>query len=453
MTRLSFRRTVLLLVACAALMLSPVPVWCQEETTATDTGGGSGDDVQLRVPPPVSGQNYPTAFAGATEENYLRGGFSFSSAYSSNIAGTSNPVGDMSYSFWPSIAVDKTAPLLHLVLSYSPGFTVYQKTSAYNQANQNFALNLQYRISPRLSISVLEGFNKSSNIFDQPTPLAVSPVSGSPPPIGLGVIAPLADQMSNSTFAQLVYQLGEASSIGVSGTFGTQHYLNSQQSSGLYNSQSASGSVFYSHRIGQRYYIGANYQYQNVLSFQTNLPGTHTEIQAMSAFLSVFLKPTVSISVSVGPQHYAGTQPPFAPVSSWSPLLTVSGSWQGQRTTVSASFSRTVSGAGGLNGIFHSTAVNVSANWKVSRNWSAGVGAGYADNTSLTPLFLSSNAGRTVVGTVSAQRTLGEHASIQFGYNWTNQTYEQIAPVASIPNTNRVFMSLSYQFTRPLQRY
>ena len=274
MTRLSFRKTALLLVMCAGLLVLCLPAWCQEDATATDTGGGSGDDVQMLVPPPASGQNYPTEFAGASEGNYLRGGFTFTSAYSSNIAGTSKPVGDMSYSFWPTVAVDKTTPMLHLVFSYSPGFTIYQKTSGYNQANQNVALNVQYRITPRLNIFVQEGFNKSSNIFDQPTPLAASPVSGLPPVIGVGVIAPLADQMSNTTFAQLAYQLGEASSVGVSGTFGTQHYLNSQQSSGLYNSQSTSGSVFYSRRLGQRYYLGANYQYQKALSFQTNSPGT-----------------------------------------------------------------------------------------------------------------------------------------------------------------------------------
>ena len=453
MTRLLFRKTALPLVLWAGLLVLCLPAWCQEEATATDTGGGSGDDVQLLVPPPVSGQNYPTQFAGAGEGNYLRGGLTFNSAYSSNVTGGSRPVGDMSYSFWPSIAVDKTTTQLHLVLNYSPGFTIYQKTSSYNQANQNVGLKLQYRITPRLSISVQEGFNKSSNIFDQPTPLAASPVSGSPPPVGVGVIAPLADQMSNTTFAQVAYQLGEASSVGASGTFGTQHYLNSQQSSGLYNSQSASGSAFYSHRLGQRYYIGANYQYQDVLSFQTNSPGTKTEIQTISAFLSVFLKPTVSLSISGGPQHYAATQPPFSPVSSWSPLLTVSGSWQGQRATVAASFSRIVSGAGGLSGVFHSTTVSTSANWKVSRYWSAGVGATYADNQSLTSLFFASSGGRTIFGTVSAQRSLGEHMNVQFGYNWTNQTYEQIAPVASFPNTNRVFVSLSYQFTRPLQRY
>ena len=88
----------------------------------------------------------------------------------------------------------------------------------------------------------------------------------------------------------------------------------------------------------------------------------------------------------------------------------------------------------------------------MSRDWNAGVAANYTDNQTLTPLVLSSSGGRTLLGTVSAQRSLGEYASLQFGYSWTSQNYEQIAAVAAAPNVNRVFVSINYQFTRPLHR-
>ena len=457
MTRSSYLKTVLLLILCAALGPVCLPAWGQEETTATGTGTDAdsvaNDDAPLLVPPAVSNQSYPTEFAGETEQNYLRGGFTFGSAYSNNITNSTQPISDTSYSFWPTIAVNKATPQMQLALSYSPGFTIYQHTSSYNQVNQNLAFNLQYRVSPRFNISVLEGFHKSSNIFDRPTPLAVTTVSGAPPITGLGIISPLADQINNATSVQLVYQLNATSSVGVTGGFATLQYLNSQQSSGLYNSESESGSAFYSHRLGERFYVGTNYQYQNTLSYQTALPSTHAQTQTVFAFLSTYLKPSLSVSISGGPQHYAGTQPPFPPAASWSPLLIVSGAWQGQRTTLALSYSRIVSGAGGLSGVYHSTTVGASATWKVNRNWNTGVGASYGNNTALSPLFVASGGGRTILGTFSAQRTLGEHANLQFGYNWTSQNYQQFAPIGSIPNINRVFVSLSYQFTKPLQRY
>jgi len=450
MTQWSFLRTALLL--CAGLVLACLPALCQVDTTATDTGGASGDDVQMRVPPPVSGQAYPTEYAGGTEQNYWRGGFTVSSGYSSNVTGGTNPVGDMSYSFWPSIALDRVTTQSHIVLSYSPGFTVYQKTSGYNQANQNLTANLQYRFSETLSISVREGFQQTSNIFDQPNPLSALPVFGSVPTSGIGVIAPFADQINNATAVQVTDQVGATSMLGVGGSFANQNYLNSEQASGLYNSRSEGASAFYSRRLGEKYYIGANYQFQNVLSYEGNASDTHIQTQTVSAFLSVYLRPRLSVSVSVGPQHYSATQPPFPAASSWSPLLTVSAGWQGERTAVAGSFSRIVSGAGGLNGVFQSTSVGASFNWKVSRNWNTGVAASYSNNTSVSPLFLSSSGGRTVLGTVSAQRALGEHATVQFGYSWTNQNYDQIAAIASAPNTNRFSVSLNYQFMKPLQK-
>jgi len=457
MTPSSFlRKTLTLLLFSASLALTGIPAMCQTDAAASDQGAASdaapADDTALPLPPPVSGQSYPTEYAGDTEQNYWRGGFTFSSGYTSNITGGANPVGDVNYSLWGNLALDRVTSQSHLVLNYSPGFTLYQKTSGYNQSNQSLSMDWQYRITPTLSVSVVEGLQKTSNIFDQPNPLSASPVSGSVPTSGVAVVAPLADQMNNATTAQITYQLGESSALGASGTFGSLQYLNSEQASGLANSQSASGSAFYSRRIRGKYYVGVNYQYQNFMSYQTNSPNTQVQTQTVFGFLSVYLKPRFSVSVSAGPQHYSATQMPFPAASAWSPLLTLSTAWQGERTTLALSFSRIVSGAGGLTGVFQSTSVGASARWKVSRNWDTGLSATYGDNTSLTPLFFSSAGGRTVFGTVSAHRTLGQHANLQFGYSWTNQTYQQIAAIAAAPNTNRVFFSLNYQFTRPLHR-
>ena len=448
MTPSSFLKTVLLVTICAGLRQACLPAWCQADTTATsDVETDTGDGGQLLIPPPVSNQNYPTEFAGDADQNYLRIGFLLSSGYSSNVSSTSNPVADVSYSFWPTIAVNRAISQLRLAASYSPGFTIYQKTSSYNQANQNVTLNLQGLLSPRLSISVHQVFQQTSSIFNQPTPLAVVPVSGSPPLTGLGIIPPIADQIFNTTSAQLAYQLNEVSIIGVTGTFEDLQYLASQQSSGLYNLRSGSGTAFYSRRLGEKYYIGGSYQYLTTRSYQTGSPTIPAQIQSVLAFFSIFFRPNLSLSVSGGPQHL-GTQPPFQPTSSWTPLLTISGAWQGHRTTLAASYSRVVNGSGGLSGIFHSTAVSASADWRVSRNWVTGVRASYANNT---PLLVANGAERTILGTVLGQRYLGERTDLQFGYSWVDQNYMQIAPSASIPNINRIFFSVNYQFTRPLQ--
>lgn len=453
MTLWSFPRTDMLVRCCFALsLLACISAWSQVETSSSDAANGPADGTQLRLPPPVSGQPYPTEFEGDSEQNYWRGGFTLSSGYTNNVTGSTNPVGSMFYSFWPTIALDKATSRLQLGFVYSPGFTLYQNASGYNKADQNVRVNLQYRISPNLAISLQDGFNKSSNILNQPNPLSASPISGSLPSPGVVVIAPIANQTNNLTSAQLTYQLSPTAMLGGGGNFTSLFYSNPEQVSGLYNSRSGGASVFYSHQLGEKYHTGVTYQYQNTLSSQTNSPGSQVQTQTVFAFLTIYLKPTLSISVSAGPQHYTATQRPFPLSSSWSPLLMVSGGWQGQRTTLAANYSRTVNGGGGLNGAFHSNMVGASVNWRMSRNWTAGVSASYSNNKTLTPLFLSSSGGRVLSGTVSAQRALGERLNLQLGYSGTRQNYEQIAAVADAHYVSRVFVSLNYQFSKPLQR-
>jgi hypothetical protein len=446
MTPWSFPKTALLLVIGAGLVQACLPAWGQVDTiTTSDAETDTVDEGQLLIPPPVSNQSYPTEFVDEAEQNYFRVGFVFSSGYSSNVSNTSKPVGDVSYSFWPTIAVNRATSQLHLLASYSPGFTIYQKTSSYNQANQNLTLNLDDLLSPRLSMSVHEEFQQTSNVFNQPTPLTIVPVSGSPAVTSLGIVPPLADQIYNRTSAQFAYQLDATSIIGATGTFEHIQYLNSE----LYNLQAAGGTAFYSHRLGEKYYIGGSYQYVTTQSYQTGAPTTPAQLQSVLAFFSIFFRPTLSVSISGGPQHFMGTQPLSPTISSWTPLLAISCAWQGQRTTLAASYSRAVSGSGGLSGVFHSTTVSASADWKVSRNWVAAVRASYANNA---PLFVASSGERTILGTVLGQRHLSERANLELGYSWVNQNYRQIVPVTSIPNINRVFFSLNYQLIKPLQR-
>ena len=124
---------------CVGLLLLPVaPLWSQVDTTPTApmpavTGAApASSSDQMMTPPPVSGQSYPTAPTAAERSNYLRGGMTFSSAYTDNALGSVNghPVSDVSYSIWPTLALDETTTRLHIVSTYAPGYTFYQRESS-----------------------------------------------------------------------------------------------------------------------------------------------------------------------------------------------------------------------------------------------------------------------------------------------------------------------------------
>src|SRR5271157_2964919 len=445
--------------ACLGLLLLlSTYAWSQADTNGAEGATNPGDQVPMRTPPPVSGQAYSTAFTSETESNTLRAGLTVSTAYSNNVAGGDNPVGSAYYSIWPTLAFDANTNRLHWVLNYSPGFTFYQNVSARNQSDQNVGLNFQYRLSPHISVSLQDSFQKTSNLFNQPNPLSATPVPGSTPAPNSGVIAPIADQIHNAANAQVTYQLSANGMVGVGGTFSNLNYPNPAEAHGLYNSSSTGGSSFYSCRVLEKYDVGVSYQYMDILAYpaggHSNIPTqTQTQTQTVFLFLTAHLKPTLSLTLSGGPQHSDATQLPLPPSRSWSPLTMASLSWQGQRTSLAASYSRTVTGGGGLTGAYHSNTANVSGRWQLSRTWSVGLSASYSLYKTLTPFFLGSNSGgHTVSGTASVQHPLGEHLTIQAGYTRIQQSYGGLAVISATPGINQEFVSISYQFARPLKR-
>src|SRR5881397_4675 len=116
------------------------------------TTGTTDNDQRMATPPPVSVENYPLSFTSETaRRNYLIGGLRFSSAYDDNVfPSAGRAVSDTSYSIWPFISLDQARSRLSWTLSYSPGFTFYQKTTALNQADHNAAATMQYRLSPHV---------------------------------------------------------------------------------------------------------------------------------------------------------------------------------------------------------------------------------------------------------------------------------------------------------------
>ncbi len=433
------------------LLLSTYAVCQVGNETATTTAA----ETPMTTPPPVSGAAYSTAFASDTQTNFLRTGITLSTAYSNNIQSGGALISDMSYSLWPTIAFDSTTTRLHWVLNYSPGFTFYQRASNLNQSDQNVAFDFQYHLSPHVTATLRDSFQKTSDPLNQPNPQFATPVSGSAPSSNVGIISTAANQLQNTASAQLTYQFRENGMVGLGGTFSNLFYPNPAEVAGLFNSNSNGFSAFYSYRIRDKYDIGVSYQYLDVLAYQTaGIPeSTLTHTQTAFFFATIHLKPTLSLSLSGGPQYYEATQSTQPASRSWSPMAMASLSWQGQRTSLAASYSQIVSSGGGLAGAFHSNVANLSGAWRLNQNWTLAASGGYSLSNTLTPFFLgATSGGHTISATASVQRPLGEHLTIQAGYTRVQQSYEGISSISAAPDTNREFFSISYQFARPLKR-
>jgi hypothetical protein len=438
------------------VLLVAVPLWSQNDAVTTSDPSMAGSDSTMAVPPPVSAESYPTVTGSEARPNYLRTGVTVTSTYTDNLLGgvSPRPVGEESYSVAPYVALDETTSRAHSILTFNPGFTFYQHTSDRNEADENASLDVSYRLSPHVRLNVVDSFRKSSNFLNQPNTFG-NPVFGSGQASAVTVVAPVADQLSNTGTAQLTNQFGPNAMAGVSGSFTNLHYSNSAEVPGLYDSGSRGGSAFYTHRLSGRHYVGATYQYQMLLAYPIGFRA-ETQTHGLMLFYSIYMKPTVSLSFFGGPQ-YSDTEETIAPaLRAWSPAGGTSLAWQGRLTNIAMSYSRMIAPGGGLIGAVHQDAVTMSIRWQLARNVNAGIQASYASNSLLIPTSVGqfgglADGGHSLSGGASLQRQLGQHIIVGLKYSRLHQDYK-IAAISGAPDTNQGSVSISYQFARPLGR-
>jgi hypothetical protein len=442
-----------LLVFLSFALLASVPGMAQVSIGATSGLGysdGLGSSGGMRVPAPINGDAYPMTAGVEQRSNFLRVGAVVTTAFNDNVLGDAfRPVKDVAYLIDPVIALDKTTSRFHVTLSYTPGFTVYQQTSALNQVSQYLTLASDYRLTRHFTLSLQDSLQYTSNFLDQPDPFITNSGGVSSTPL-YAIIAPVAGQIANGTHVEARYQFDRNGMVGATGTFSSLHYLKTTENLGIYDSQSDEGAVFYNRRLSKRHYAGGMYQHSDTTTFPI---GAKSKINSDTffGFYTYYPRPTWSFSFSGGPQHYVITQNPYPGSGSWSPVLTGSMGWQGRHTAFSASLARIVGGGGGLVGAFQSLYGSVNGRWLFARNWSGSVTGTYFNNKDVTPTnLLSTEGGHSVLGTISVQRQLNQRWSMEFGYSHLIQVYSGIPVLSREPNTNRGWVSFSYHLTRPL---
>ena len=446
----------LIRVYLGLILLSAIPGHSQLNSVPFEMSSTSREDVRMLTPPPVSNQDYPTLVGSETRSNYIGAGVVFNAAYNDNVlaGGNNMPVHDLTYSLWPTIELDQTSTRQHRKLTYSPGFTFYQRTSALNAVDQHALVDFEYRLSDHATINFTNDFEQSSNAFGQSFARAIS---GSPLSRQPSVLAPFATRISNSANVGLSYQFGRNSMIGASGIGTISHYPNPAQALGINDTNSRGGSAFYSKRLSSTQYIGLTYQYlysqSNPVSAQSSTLDYTIGVQTHTVllFYTLYFSPTLSLSLSAGPQHISSSQQGSPDFLSWAPAVMMSMARQTVRTNFAASYSRTITGGSGLPGTFSSNSANGSLRLQVTRTWTLGSAAIYVNDRNITPYFSSSNpGGHTITGTVSLQHSMGGHLNVGAGYDRLHQSYSGITAISSNPDSNREFISISYQFTRAL---
>jgi hypothetical protein len=408
----------------------------------------------MATPPPVSGLNYATQLGSEVRRNYLRGGFTYSTSYIDNFLSNSGstPVAETTISVLPMIALDASTARQHVVMTYSPGFTFYHPSSGLNEFDNAAAVDYAFLLSAHTTISVIERLEDSSSPFSPAYASTGGSISGTPPSTTPGVVPPFAKRLTNSVNAEITMQTGLNEMVGGSGLSTILRYPNASQTPGLYDSSSRGGTAFYNHRISVSQYIGATYQFVDMLTTATDSEST-TKTSAVTGYYTVYPKARFSLSVSGGPQYYQVTETGLPSMSSWGPFVSASTGWQGGRASLAASFSHSVTGAGGLIGAYHTDSATAALRWQLAHTWTAGVSGAYFINKSVSALLpTEAGNGHSVTGSATLQHPIRGQISLAFGYDRIHQSYSHVAAIAANPDSDRVSISIAWNFQRELGR-
>jgi hypothetical protein len=374
----------------------------------------------------------------------------FTAAYNDNLftGGTSKPIGAESYAVTPTLRVEQSTSRTHGALSYSPGFTFYEPVTALNAVMQNAIVDYQYRLTPRLTFSGQDFFEQNSSAFSQPYTYAGATVSASNGVGSTFLIVPYLGQIVNSTSGTIGYQFSRNGMIGGSGSYSIFDFSGQAAQTGLYNSGTASGGVFYSVRLTKSQFIGVRYGYSHTV---TSPVAATTQTQEGSAFYTIAFPNRLSLSLSGGPEYEITTQTGAPSSNTWGPGGTASIGWQRTRTNLAVSYSRAITSGEGFLGAYTMDSANLSAQWLLTPRLSTGLSGSYTNLKNATPLIEgTSPAGHTLFGRASLQYTINQHMNLVGEYTRLHQDYGGIAEIANDPNADRVSVTLNYSFTRPL---
>jgi hypothetical protein len=157
----------------------------------------------------------------------------------------------------------------------------------------------------------------------------------------------------------------------------------------------------------------------------------------------------------VGPQYLENQVPGGMQISqsnSWSVAGGIEGGWADQRTSVTAGFSRNISDGGGLLGPVRLQNVHASFRRELVPGWAAALNASHGTNQSLFVSSASASSINLTSAGISLERNVGKSIGLRMGY--THDFQEQFAVPGSAQtldvNRNRFFVTLSYQWAKPL---
>ena len=437
-------------VLAALLLLGAIPALCQVEPSATGGTPAAEVDQPMDMPPPVSGAPYPSQTTSETKSNFVSFGVGAITAYLDNvlIGLATKPVSDEMYSVFPVFTYNMETPRQSRLFSYNSGYTFYQHTTALNYVDQAASGAFRERLTSHMVLNFSDAFVQSSGWLGQPS--SASPVSGSASGQQQLVIAPFANELTNTANAGLSDQFSQNSMLGASFNSIILNFPNPSQVVGINDSQLYGGSGFFNQRLSHDDYAGAIYEIQRMTTSPT--PSVNN-VQTVWLYFTRYLNRTASLSVAMGPQFAVLTSPGAPAFHLWAPAATLSLGWQAKRTNFALSYMHSEMPTVGFPGLFSNDTGTASVTQRLSRTWIASASGSDGNFSNQDPhLLVGLPGGHNAMASASIQHMMGAKLTTQLGYTHMHESYSSLSTFTQNPNTNEVFVSVSYQFQKSIGR-
>lgn len=402
---------------------------------------------QSPVPAPLSGDQGSPRFSGESEpRNVLTVNLGVSSRFDDNaLNDDQNKVSNFVYRFAPQLIWDISRARWRFSVDSLTSLSHSNRVSTYGGVAENLIVNFGFNPTPRLSFRVRNNFNISTDPFDRFPSTSVPGIGDQP---NQSILGPPTERKMEQVGADVTYQFGPRTNLGVSGTFSMTFYDREASLPSFVHSDTyrTSGRAFVSHQISPRHTSSLSYDLQR-FTFSSGVGAT---THSINYFHTVSLTPRMQVSLWAGPEYLrSSTGFPLLPVTgTWSWTGGASYQWSHNRTGITASVVRGVSDGGGLGFIVENVSTSVALRQQLSRRWVTSVSVSYNVNDSVSAFGNADT--RYFSGNASLTRMITPHLQLTLDY-WRARQWSSTDLGVPVPNNhNRAAISLRYSFSRPI---
>lgn len=361
----SFRLAILVLALGVILPAQLQAQATSESSVASGPGSAYGMGAQSAL-----------EFEGESAPNLLQISFGASALYDDNVyALNTNRVGDEALAFDGHFGAEKSNSNLRFSFDYTPVFLLYRQISQYDRLNHAANLNLAFRISPRVIMSLHDSAGYQNGVFPG---LVNQPIlSGPTPPTApnQGVYGYTTRDLFDTTGLDLTFVKSRRQSLTVSVSYNLTRYGNqSGDVASLYDSWAVNGGVQYQYRATTHTTLGVLVLHQDNTFSGGAIFGSRLRDQIETEYTSLGarLSPTLSVVVYGGPQyvHVLGAPGGDSTVASnVQGAFGASATKQANSTAFDISFDRSVTDSGGLYTSVISTDLSFGVRRRLIGRW------------------------------------------------------------------------------------